>query len=315
MTSLERVSFGAAVLWGIGVVILFTWGASASPLGTGVHLVIGLIGAVLPATAIWLGLTLLRVLETIREESAHLEDAIDALRSARDAAPAKGRAAEDGVLVKLDEIAARQRGIEAALDTLRATPQPAAEAPRPAPAPAPAPPADDDQVTLPLDIPAEDAQPGLSRADFLGALNFPQNMDDTAGFTALRRALRDRSAAQVIRAAQDILTLMSQDGIYMDDLKPDMAHPDLWRRFASGERGRTIASLGGVHDQPALDVATTRMKQDAVFRDVAHHFLRLFDRMLGDFAQDASDAEIAQLAQTRTARAFMLLGRVAGTFD
>ncbi|MEI4232205.1 hypothetical protein [Roseovarius sp. D22-M7] len=315
MTSLERVSFGAAILWGIGVATVFIWGASASPLGTGAHLMIGLICAALPAALTWLGVILLRAIETVREESAHLEDAIDGLRSDHDDTPAKGPAAADGVLVKLDEIAARQRGIEAALDTLSATPQPAPEAPRPAPAPTPAPPADDDQVTLPLDMPAEDAQPGLSRADFLGALNFPQNMDDTAGFTALRGALRDRSAAQIIRAAQDILTLMSQDGIYMDDLHPDMAHPDLWRRFASGERGRTIASLGGVHDQAALDVATRRMKQDAVFRDVAHHFLRLFDRMLGDFAPDASDAEIAQLAQTRTARAFMLLGRVAGTFD
>jgi hypothetical protein len=29
----------------------------------------------------------------------------------------------------------------------------------------------------------------------------------------------------------------------------------------------------------------------------------------------ASDAELVDLAETRTARAFMLLGRVAGTFD
>jgi hypothetical protein len=311
VTSLERVSFGASILWGIGVAIVFIWGAGASPLGAAAHLVIGLICAGLPAALVWLGVTMQRAIEAIDEESAHLEDAIYALRAAQNASPAKGPAADDGVIRKLDGIAARQRGIEAALDALRTTPQPTPEAPPPAPAPQ----ADDDQVTLPLDIPPEDAQPGLSRADFLGALNFPQNMDDTAGFTALRRALRDRSAAQVIRAAQDILTLISQDGIYMDDLHPEMAHPDLWRRFASGERGRTIASLGGVRDEAALDTTATRMKQDAVFRDVAHHFLRLFDRMLADFATDASDDEIAQLAQTRTARAFMLLGRVAGTFD
>jgi len=101
----------------------------------------------------------------------------------------------------------------------------------------------------------------------------------------------------------------------MDDLTHDMTHPDVWRSFAGGERGRTIAALGGVRDRSALDVVATRMKQDAIFRDVAHHFLRLFDRMLTDFAQTASDTEISELSETRTARAFMLLGRVVGIFD
>lgn len=312
MTSLERLGFGASALWGAGVVVLFIWGAPSSPLGTGPHIVIGLVGAVLPAAMVWLGMTLRRIRDVIQEESAHLEEMIEALRSAPQDAGG-GRALGDGVIETLDEIAARQRGIEAALDAVRATPQPAATTPQPAPAPAP--PEDHDQVTLPLDIPAEDVQPGLSRADFIGALNFPQNMDDTAGFTALRRAMRDRSAAQMIRAAQDILTLMSQDGVYMDDLHPEMAHPDVWRRFARGERGHAIATLGGVRDQSALDVTAARMKQDAIFRDVTHHFLRLFDRMFAEFAKTASDAEISEMANTRTARAFMLLGRVAGTFD
>ena len=43
--------------------------------------------------------------------------------------------------------------------------------------------------------------------------------------------------------------------------------------------------------------------------------LRLFDRTFAEFEKDASDGEISALADTRTARAFMLLGRVAGTFD
>ena len=57
------------------------------------------------------------------------------------------------------------------------------------------------------------------------------------------------------------------------------------------------------------------MKQDPIFRDTAHHFLRLFDKTFARFEKTASDGEIAALADTRTARAFMLLGRVAGTFD
>ena len=57
------------------------------------------------------------------------------------------------------------------------------------------------------------------------------------------------------------------------------------------------------------------MKQDPIFRDAAHHFLRLFDKGFSKFEKTATDAEISDLAGTRTARAFMLLGRVTGTFD
>ncbi len=37
--------------------------------------------------------------------------------------------------------------------------------------------------------------------------------------------------------------------------------------------------------------------------------------MFTQFAETATDAEISELSDTRTARAFMLLGRVAGTFN
>ncbi|MEM9580666.1 MAG: hypothetical protein AAF891_08255, partial [Pseudomonadota bacterium] len=147
------------------------------------------------------------------------------------------------------------------------------------------------------------------------ALNFPQTTDDVAGFRALKRAMRDRRASQLVQAAQDILTLLSQDGIYMDDLRPDVARPEVWRSFASGQRGRGIAALGGIRDRSSLALTAARMKQDTIFRDAAHHFLRRFDKSFAEFEEIASDADIVNLAGTRTARAFMLLGRVAGTFD
>ena len=57
------------------------------------------------------------------------------------------------------------------------------------------------------------------------------------------------------------------------------------------------------------------MKSDAAFRDKAHNFLREFDAVLRKFEQSANDEELNAMATTRSARAFMLLGRVAGTFD
>jgi hypothetical protein len=98
-------------------------------------------------------------------------------------------------------------------------------------------------------------------------------------------------------------------------MRPDMARPEIWRRFAGGERGRAIAALGGIRDRSSLALTAGRMKQDPIFRDAAHHFLRRFDKLFAEFEKEASDAEISDLSNTRTARAFMLLGRVAGIFD
>ncbi|MGL4279507.1 MAG: hypothetical protein ACRCS0_03990, partial [Albidovulum sp.] len=90
---------------------------------------------------------------------------------------------------------------------------------------------------------------------------------------------------------------------------------DVWRSFAQGERGRPVAALGGVRDRSSLALTSGRMKQDTIFRDTSHHFLRQFDKTFQEFEKNASDQEIAALSETRTARAFMLLGRVNGIFD
>ena len=172
-----------------------------------------------------------------------------------------------------------------------------------------------DQVALPLGTPAEALSQPLPMGDFIRAMHFPENAEDAEGFRALRRALQDRQVAGLVQAAQDVLTLMSQDGIYMDDLRPDMARPEVWRKFAEGERGRAIASLGGVRDRSSLALTAGRMRKDPIFRDAAHHFLRKFDQVFSAFEKGASDQDIAAMAETRTARAFMLLGRVTGTFD
>ena len=173
----------------------------------------------------------------------------------------------------------------------------------------------DDQPTLALGTSAEDISQPLPNPDLIRALNFPDNEQDTRGFNALRLALKDRNTRQLVQAAQDILTLMSQDGIYMDDLRPDCARAEIWRRFAHGERGRAMASLGGIRDQSSLALTSGRMREDTIYRDAAHHFLRRFDQTLITFEPNATDEEISALSETRTARAFMLLGRVTGAFD
>ena len=316
ITTIEMVAVVLSLLWLAGTALFFLVLTPREEAGgSALQFVIILIAVFMPVAMIWVGATAARASRVMRDESQRLHAAIDAIRQAYVSQnQAGGFVMETSVNQKLDEIAAAQRKTETALTIFSSTRVGQPE-PRRKIAPPSTEASGDGQVALPLGTPAEDMQPPLERPDFIRALNFPENPEDKVGFAALRRALKDRPTAQLIRAAQDILTLMSHDGIYMDDLRPDMARPEIWRRFAAGERGRTVAALGGVRDRSSLALTAARMKQDTIFRDAAHHFLRLFDRMFAQFADTASDSEISELSETRTARAFMLLGRVAGTFD
>jgi len=278
-------------------------------------------GVVLPIAMIWIAATVAKTSRIMREESARLQTAIDAMRQAYvTQQQTAGFAIKPSVEKKLDEIAAAQKKTETVIATFTTR--------RDGPAAAPPPqdsgekaalartrqPDGDRQASLALGT-GEEYRAPISVSEFIRALNFPENEKDKEGFRTLRRALEDRETSRLVRAAQDVLTLLSQDGIYMDDLNPDRARPEIWRKFAQGERGRSIAALGGIRDRSSLALASGRMKNDPVFRDAVHHFLRQFDRTFAAFEGNASDQEIAGLANTRTARAFMLLGRVTGTFD
>ena len=316
--SIELIALGLSVVWLLGAAIFFlALPREAVEGGSGagaLRFMMTMVSIFMPVGMIWVAATAARASRVMREESQRLQSAIDAIRQSYIAQnQAGGMGVEpSSVARKLDEIAAATRKTETVLATFssrrdpeRKPPPSVAELTAPQP---------DDQPALALGTQAGDMALPLSADDFIRALNFPETAEDEQGFASLRRALKHRSSGQLIQAAQDVLTLLSQDGIYMDDLIPDRARPEIWRQFGQGIRGRSIAALGGIRDRSSLALASGRMKQDPIFRDAAHHFLRLFDKTFAAFETEASDSEIARLAETRTARAFMLLGRVAGTF-
>ncbi|AVO38388.1 hypothetical protein [Pukyongiella litopenaei] len=257
----------------------------------------GYVVAVLPLGLIWITALALRHARETQAELDRLRAVVDALRQTH-LLQRQTRAAGGGPATRT---------------TAAASP-----APEPAAAGDAAIPATDgavaEQGALALDPPAPPPVP-LPADDFLRALNFPESAADVDGFAALSRARRNRVAAQLLQAAEDVLTLLSQEGVYMDDLRPDTVRPEIWRQFAQGQRGPAVSALGSVRDPDTLDPVSARMKADPIFRDVAHHFLRLFDRMLANLEPVATDGELVELANTRTARAFILLSRVAGAFD
>ena len=310
-SGIELAAAALSVVWLIVSAAFFLFSGNEG--ADGLRFLLTLMVVFFPVGMIWVAALAVRASRIMREESTRLQTAVDAMRHAyitQNQAGGRDQNPHPSIVKKLEEISEAQKKAETTLAMFTSTraAQIAVQAAAPDPETG-------DQPTLALGTPAEALQPPLSSADFIRALHFPETADDQEGFAALRRALKDRPSAQLVQAAQDVLTLLSQDGIYMDDLRPDMARPELWRRFAQGERGRTIAALGGVRDRSSLALTAGRMKQDPIFRDAAHHFLRLFDKGFARFEETATDAEISELAGTRTARAFMLLGRVTGTFD
>jgi len=314
VTSIEIIAIALSVLWLVvsaGFFLLQPSDPQPDASDGGLRFLMTMLAVFMPVGMIWVAATAARASRVMREESTRLQAAIDAIRQAY-IAQQQGHNfdAESTVSRKLDEIAAAARKTETTLATFQTRREAGVRlAPLKPAAPV------DDQPKLALGTQASDMAPALSHDDFIRALNFPETAEDEEGFAALRKALKDRNAAQLVQASQDVLTLLSQDGIYMDDLRPDRARPEVWREFAQGARGRAIAPLGGIRDRSSLALTSARMKQDPIFRDASHHFLRRFDRAFAAFEADASDGEISALADTRTARAFMLLGRVAGTFD
>jgi len=306
LTGAELAAAGLGLLWLLGTGGYFVMSGAASGV---MGLAMALVVALLPVALIWVTVTTLRSVQDLRAEAVRLQAAIEAMRTTYANPPV-----QPAFERKLEEIERAARSAETAVASMaaRRDPPPAPAARKAAPA---ARPPAEDQPALALGTPAEDLQAPLSVADFIKAMQFPESPDDKDGFRALRLALEDRKMARLIRAAQDVLTLLAQEGIYMDDLKPDRARPELWRVFAQGERGRAVSGLGGIRDRSSLALTAGRMREDPVFRDAAHHFLRTFDRTFQEFEKTASDAELVDLADTRSARAFMLIGRVAGVFD
>tara|TARA_Y100000746_G_scaffold231932_1_gene247131 strand:+ start:354 stop:1328 length:975 start_codon:yes stop_codon:yes gene_type:complete len=155
----------------------------------------------------------------------------------------------------------------------------------------------------------------ISLQDLISALNFPKDEKDTKGFQKLRIALSDSESGDLLRASQDVQTLLSQEGIYMDDLNHEASKPEIWRRYSKGERGVEISSMGIDNDHEFIPTILKKLQEDEIFKDATYHFLRHFDSSLQDFCKKASVEEIARFSNTRTARAFIVLGTVTNRFN
>ncbi len=270
-----------------------------------------LIVLVLPLSFVWLGSALIRRSFQIQDEARRLEREVRELQSSGSAQSQAGvsqpRIKDNRVETlqkRVTEMSNHLKQMETTITSVRQ--MQAAMQTQVSPNREP-----DTSVAPPIPEPAE---PILDWPNMLLALNFPRDEKDAEGFRALRIAKRDENAGRLLRAAEDMLNLLAQEGIYMDDLRPTIAPAYDWRNFAEGTRGSDVASVGGIIAPEAMERIKAREKNDQIFKDTSLYFLRRFDIMLKSFVEGASDGQIQQLADTRTGRAFMLLGRAAGMF-
>lgn len=316
LSAVEVAALLLGLLWLVlSAWIFLTYDADAIAGGTGLALVTltTMLGVVLPAVLIYVAVAAAQSNRQARHETERLRHVCEQLRKE----VVLGRTSEANALRealhdRLGELAAGQaelrRGLRAAREASAQPPAP--DSATAGDGGAPDAPASQRMLALGTEAPPGD----LSVDDLIRTLDFPRNDRDVEGFDVLKRALTHPPTARLVSAAQDVLTLLSQDGIYMEDLLPEAPDPTAWRAFAAGARDATVAPVGAIHDRSALALVRGRMKEDAIFREAVLEFLRRFDQGFAALAARASDPQIARFAESRTARAFMLLGRAAGTF-
>lgn len=301
---LVRIGAISTAVWFVLVLVLGLFGGDR-----GGSSLISLVGIVTPVALVWLAVWFARAIAALRDEADELRRLLSAARP--DAARQGAAALPESRLPQQAAATGRASPLPAARPApATAARAPVAQAQRPAaPSAGPKAPADSRQASLGLDSPSP---PELSPYDLVLALNFPNGPDDQEAISSLRKALENPELARLIRAAQDVVTLLAAQGVYMDDMRAETLRPGLWRRYAEGSRGAAVAGLALDADETALDTAARMLRWDEVFRDVAHHFLRHFDRVLSRAAAEFDDEALAALSDTRSGRAFTLMAQVTG---
>ncbi|SEA53339.1 hypothetical protein [Rubrimonas cliftonensis] len=171
------------------------------------------------------------------------------------------------------------------------------------------------EPALPFADAAAQVEP-VAWSDILRALDFPRSDGDAEGFRAMRAALTDPQIAQLLQAAEDVLNILATSGQHMEDLSPEPADLGAWAAYAQGARGAAADGVGAVRTPERLDAARALLRADAVFRDAALVFARRWNGLVARIHDElGGGAVMADAADTRSGRAFMLLTRALGAFD
>jgi len=150
----------------------------------------------------------------------------------------------------------------------------------------------------------------VAPAIIIRALNFPENLDDVAGYEAYDAAIREPAIGKLLNYAEKVLEGLAAEGVYMESVDPEYGRAELWRMHASGAVGQEISNLGSIDDQRLLGHVATRLKTDGDLLELGQAMVDQFHIVLHEFVRVAEDPELFDLIMTRTAKAYILLGHV-----
>ena len=148
----------------------------------------------------------------------------------------------------------------------------------------------------------------------LKALNFPKDKNDVLGFSALKRAREHNAISELLRVSEDFLNLIAKDAIYLDDLIIEPPPVEAWLNFIRGDQNNNKRSLTCIGIDAQIQKLKSRIKSDAIFRDTSLMLMRRFDLLLRDRLETASDDEIFKIAETRSGKAFLIVGKLSDSF-
>lgn len=283
------------VAWtGFAVFILFVpAGARAIPEP---ELIINAVVVAGPVIMIWLVAALYRLSRNTKEDIWALHAEIGALRAAPDSGSfADGYAGTAGPDIHSDPWEK---------DEPELSHDPMPEAPDAGAVAAEAAPADPD--------PAPQAEAALSLATVIRALSFANDDDDTEGFEAVDWAMDDERIAGILDASQRVLHRLAEIDIFMDNLTPDIATPEVWRLHAANAGDSEISTLGGIAETHMFEQVSRLLEQDPEFREQASLMMHRINEQMLHIIGTADDDQILQFAHSRTMLAFILLGNIAG---
>jgi TPR repeat protein len=251
---------------------------------------------------IWVTITSRRSFRTILDEIAPMQQQIEQLRQR-----VYGQDSWQPAAPQIEQ--SNVKLIEQQLTITAPLLEPSVDHDEPDPEVSPAamvPPTEDPEYDL-VPLPAtkdEDTPPPSESHDFIRALDFPQ---DEHGLAAMRRAMRDDRILKLLQASHDVLTLLSHDDIYVDDLPSHPISAGSWRRMAQGKVDYAIDSMHPTRNLEMYAVIKDRLHDDAAFRDAVQLLMLSFEQVLGIFETDLTDTNLLDMGETRIARAFMLL--------
>ncbi len=158
-------------------------------------------------------------------------------------------------------------------------------------------------------LPAEFS--GLTTWTLIQALHFADDENDREHVEAVEAALNNEKAADLLQSAYSVLEYLAERGIDADKLATSFSKHEVWRDHAESGNINQIGVLGQVGSDQDVESVATLAVSDLDFKKFAFDFLALVHSFLKSFIPSTEDYEIAALGETRTIRAYVLLGNAA----